>query len=203
MPDQGLQDYLAQLEGQRAMLNIQIAGVRAALGLAPEEGAAATAPPVAGAAPGSDGRSRDIIVGRIRSDEFFRMSIPEAIKRFLEIMKQPQAPKAIADGLKSGGILSESKHFYANVFTALKRMRAQGAVTNTKRGWGLSDWYAGRSGFGQETKPKRGKRTKGKRNGGTKSASPYRAFVGDAMKAGKTMAEAAAAWREKNEPKTS
>lgn len=198
MPDQGLQDYLARLEAQRATLNIQIAGVRAELGLAADEDAQAATVP--GAAAVADGK-RDIVTGRIRPDEFFRMSIPEAIKRFLEIMKQPQAPKAIADGLQAGGILSESKHFYANVFTALKRMRVQGVVMNTKKGWGLAEWYAGRSGGMPEPKPKKAKRGKALK-GVPPKPSAYRTFLSEQMTAGKSMKDAAAAWREQHGEKT-
>ena len=201
--------YLAALEAQRATLAIQIAGVREALGLPPETNGNM---PSNGVSVGGTITPRGTLtgaVGRVRGDEFFRMSVPEAIKRYLEIMKQPQTPKDIAEGLKSGGILSEAKHFYANVFTALKRLRSQGVVMNTKRGWGLSEWYAGRSGTGVDSKPKRGKKNakrgrKSKKGAGATATataasgqpSGYRAFVGQQMKAGKTMAEAAAAWRK-------
>lgn len=39
------------------------------------------------------------------------MSIPGAIKRYLAIMKSPQQPKAIADAIKRGVLLTESKTF--------------------------------------------------------------------------------------------
>src|SRR5207248_10908249 len=186
MPEQGLQEYLKRLEAQRATVTIQIAGVRAELGLPAEDGMAATGIPVS---PSAGDGARDIVTGRIRPDEFFRMSIPEAIKRFMEIMKQPQAPKAIADGLQAGGILSESKHFYANVFTALKRMRSQGVVVNTKKGWGLAEWYAGRSGVLSESKPKRPRRGKAPK-GAPAKPSAYRTFLSEQMKAGKSMKDA-------------
>jgi hypothetical protein len=154
--------------------------------------------------------------GRFRPDEFFGMSIPEAIKAYLGIMKQPQGPKAIVEGLRSGGLLTNAKHFYANVATALKRLRVQGQVTLTPNGWGLSAWYPNRAKLlnaegkkGRTGRRKRGKSSAKRRlsgenkaeispNGkheGAASVNSYRVFVGEAMKAGKTMAQAAEEWK--------
>lgn len=193
MSDMTLQEYYQKLLAERAALNAAIARVEADLGLAGSGNA--TVAPLAGAA--------GPMTGKVRPDEFFKMTTPEAIKRYLEIVKQPQGPKAIADGLKAGGILSEAKHFYANVFTALRRLRDQGAVVNTKTGgWGLVDWYAGRSGAAVAEKPKGKKKgAKGIRKAKLtvvkekKPATGYRAFIGEQMRAGKNMKEAAAAWR--------
>jgi len=204
MPSQSLEEYLASLEAQRATLNLQIAGARIALGLAPDDsGAAGMASLTAGQGLGA-GLRAGAVTGRIRPDEFFRMSIPEAIKAYLEIMKQPQTPKAITDGLKAGGVLSESSHFYANVLTAIKRLRAAGQVINTKTGgWGLASWYAGRSGAAMPEKPKRKGKKKVPRakrppvDGAApkKHHSDYNAFMSEQRKAGKTMKEVAAAWK--------
>lgn len=207
MAEHSLQDYLASLEAQRTALSIQIAGVRAALGLEADDGASQAgggpAVPIVAA-------SRTVSPGHIKKDEFFKMSVPEAIQRYLQIMKQPQTPKDVADGLKAGGILSEAKHFYGNVFTALKRLRKQNVVVNTKSGgWGLAEWYAGRSGTnanGQTTRRKRkpGKAARkpkepkeAKRTFAEPPARGYQAFIGQQMKAGKTMAQAAEEWRKK------
>jgi hypothetical protein len=211
MPDQGLDitAYLAELEDQRAKLDIQIAGLRERLGLGPSEGNG-SGPTLRVSAPGT---VRDpTVTGRIRTDEFFRMSIPEAIKRYLEIMKQPQTPTAIVTGLKTGGILTESKNFYTTVWTAIKRLRSAGEIVNTQRGaWALSEWYPNRpKAGGDEKKGKKGKRqgkaaqkarkaSKTAKKGSEASkrqTSKYSAFVGQQMKAGKTMKQAIEAWRE-------
>jgi hypothetical protein len=211
MPDQGLDasEYLAELEDQRAKLDIQIAGLRERLGLGPPDGNGG-GPTLRGSATGT---VRDpTVTGRIRSDEFFRMSIPEAIKRYLEIMKQPQPPTAIATGLKAGGILTESKNFYTTVWTAIKRLRAAGEIVSTQRGaWALSEWYPNRpKAGGDERKGKKGKRhgkasqkarkapraTKKGSGASKRQTSKYSAFVGQQMKAGKTMRQAIEAWRE-------
>lgn len=209
MPDQSvdLHTYLAELEAQRASIEVLIAGVRARLGVSSNGG---TAP-----APGSSVGREPIQVGRVRSDEFFRMSMPEAIRKYLEIMKQPQTPKEIMAGIKAGGILSEAKHFYANVFTSLRRLRKQNLVINTKSGgWGLAEWYAGKSGVTPEPKPKRKKGGKGGKSPKPdkkpkkapetvstlkRKASGYQAFVGEQMRAGKSMAEAAELWRKQHD----
>jgi hypothetical protein len=201
MPTQTLEEYLASLEAQRATITLQIAGARMALGMPPEDGVAVTAAAVPAGAPGL---RTGAVTGRIRSDEFFRMSIPEAIKAYLEIMKKPQMPKAIADGLKAGGVLSESSNFYANVLTAIKRLRASSQLVNTKTGgWGMARWYEGRSGAVAAEMPKKGKKRRAKKHkkpktGGTaKHATAYNAFVSEQRKAGKSLAEAAAEWRKK------
>jgi hypothetical protein len=138
------------------------------------------------------------------------MSIPEAIKSYLEIMKQPQTPKAITDGLKAGGVLSESTHFYANVRTALKRLKLQGQVVNTKTGgWGLAEWYAGRAGAALADRPRKkgkGSRKKGPRgeaNGSKAPSAPsgqpsaYQRFVAEQRAAGKTLKEIGPLWQRK------
>lgn len=200
MPDQtlDLSTFLAELEADRARLDIQIAGLRSRLGIAASEN---------GAAPVGLGAVREpSAAGRVSPTEFFRMSVPEAVIAYLEIMKQPQTPKAIADGLKAGGILSEAKHFYANVFTALKRLKAAEKVVNTKRGWAPSWWFEGRSGGITEKKPKRHKKSvKGtqkvkkaaKAARAPKQARGFHAFMAERLKTGKTMKEAAAEWQKK------
>jgi hypothetical protein len=202
MADQGLDlnTYLAKLEDERARLGIIIADVRRRLGLGEAE--------LTETVSASDSYSATVVTGRVRSDEFFRMKVPEAIKRYLEIMKQPQTPKAIADGLKVGGVLSEAKHFYSNVFTALKRLRDSGDVVNTKRGaWALSEWYPNRPKAGNGKKPKGKARKKGSGTARKQSGKPakaatdrgvvrYQTFIGEQLKVGKTMKEAAEMWRK-------
>ena len=87
MAEMTLQEYLQKLFAERAALDVKIAGVQQALGLEVQlqdgVGVGNGAPPAAVAS----GRS-GIVTGRVRSDEFFRMSIPEAVKRYLEIMKR-------------------------------------------------------------------------------------------------------------------
>lgn len=216
MPDQGLDlvTYLAEVDAERERLDMISAALRRRIALSPSEGNGGGSP-ISVTTSGSTAMREPTVTGRVRSDEFFRMSIPEAIKRFLEIMKQPQPPMAIAAGLKAGGILSEAKNFYTTVWTAIKRLRAAGEIVSTQRGsWGLSDWYPNKPKAGRnEKKPKKGKkRGKGAQTAkkGTqkpkepteaakpaaKQTSAYRTFLAQQMKTGKTMKQANEAWRK-------
>lgn len=223
MPDQGteLGAYLSKLLEQRARLDIIIADVQRELGVS-EDGEAPVSASI-NVMLATAGRE-PIQRGRLRPDEFFGMSIPEAIKAYLAIMKQPQSPKSMVDGLKAGGVLTNAKNFYPNVTTALKRLRQAEQVVLTPNGWGLTAWYPnrpksaddgkrGRSGkkkrMAKGSTKRQGAAKKGAResptpkpavnsaaNGARKPKSGYLAFVADQMKAGKTMADAAAEWRK-------
>jgi hypothetical protein len=84
-----------------------------------------------GAAPASS--------GVISSDEFFRLSTPEAIKKFLKIVGKPaRSTQDIIDGLKIGGMESN----YTNVYTALVRLQKRdGVIAKVGENWGLEEWY--------------------------------------------------------------
>lgn len=195
-----VQTLLAELEAERAELDVTIAHLRRRLGIVPTGDAAGT--PTGTAGPLNAGRDAGIVTGRVRPDEFFRLSISNAIMKFLAIMKQPQNPMAIVNGLRAGGVLTNAKNFYTNVNTELKRMKDRELVVNTPSGWGLAEWYPQKP-RQLEDQPKKRKR-KGAKKGGAKSAAKPKAgdkqtwasFAGGRMKAGKTMKEAAAEWAE-------
>jgi hypothetical protein len=76
--------------------------------------------------------------GQVAADEFFRLSTPDAIKKFLKIVGKPaRAATDIIDGLKSGGMNAS----YTNVYTALTRLKAKGDVAKVGDNWGLEEWY--------------------------------------------------------------
>lgn len=223
MSDQSvdLMTYLAELEQEREALDRHIAAIRRRLELEPEVQIGGASTPTGTISQ----TNRDTPTsGRIRADEFFGMSIPEAIKAYLAIVKQPQGPKAIVDGLTGGGLLTNAKYFYANVTTALKRLRTSGQVMLTPNGWGLAVWYPNRARAATPaTKKGRGKRRirakatarraapveaprpekslevkapAAHSNGGSpKGANDYRAFMSEQRKAGKSMADVAAEWQ--------
>jgi hypothetical protein len=229
-PDQTVQELLAELEGQYAKLRDAINVIRGTLGmetLVVSETTVSSDQATATVIPGGGSRP-----GMIRSDQFFQMKVPEAIKAYLAIMKQPQKPKSIEKALRDGGLITTSSTFYANVLTALKRLREQGEVTQLPGGggWGLAEWYKGRTLAGsapaQKKGPKKGTK-KAKRAGraagvgqqdtpkptarakaAPKAVEPtsngtstdlgrgaYLKFQREQIKAGKSMAEAAAEWR--------
>jgi hypothetical protein len=199
-------ELLTRLESEVAQKLQAIAGIRLALGLKPWSGAATPA------AAGTELQREEGAPGAVRPDEFFRMSIPDAIRKFLGIMRKPMSPKAIADGLKAGGMLSNAKKFYSNITTAIVRLAETGTLVNTPNGWGLSEWYPNRPKAPES--PKKGKNGKKKRpkpkpktgNGESQATSEpsqkppkkndaYLKFISEARKAGKSMGEAARDWK--------
>jgi hypothetical protein len=194
---QDLLPLIEKLEAQRDKLSTTIAVLREQAGLEAES----DAPSGSGAAPRPVNRDTSV-PGRIRPDEFFRMSIPDAIKKYLTIMKAPQSSRAIADGLKSGGMLTNAKNWSAIVWTAIARMVDADALANTPNGYGLTEWYPNRPAPTKPAKKKKGKK-KVKTNGAAKTtAAPpldYRGFVAKEMKTGKSMKDAAAAWKKLKE----
>lgn len=102
---------------------------------------------------GSSGATFVASSGQISSDEFFRLSTPEAIKKFLKIVGRPARPiQDIIDGLKRGGLDSN----YTNVYTALTRLQKKGVV-KVVDDWGLEEWYPPAPGRGAEPREANGK----------------------------------------------
>lgn len=216
MPDQPetLAALLAQLEAERAELDITISLIRRRMNLNGES------PPTLASPLATPSVGRDTpVTGRVRSDEFFRLSIADAIAKFLGIMKQPQKRAAIVAGLKAGGVLTQAKNFPANVNTELKRMTLRGVTVNTPSGWGLAEWYPNKPKQSESPKAKK-KKGKGKpkahkpgakaspatdrasavpvsRESSSRENTGWHAFAAEKIRGGMTMAEAAAEWRKK------
>lgn len=81
---------------------------------------------------------------RLASDAFFRMSVSEAIKAYLNFAKKPQTARQITDALKAGGLASKARNLYQTVFPTLSRMANEtGEVAKLKDNtWGLAEWYS-------------------------------------------------------------
>ena len=72
---------------------------------------------------------------KIGPDEFFRMTTPDAVKKYLKIVGKPaRATTDIIDGLKAGGMNTN----YTNVYTALGRLQKKGVV-KVGDNWGLEE----------------------------------------------------------------
>lgn len=124
---------LADLEAQRAELDAAIAVIRRRMGQAGE--------PIQPATPSS--AARNGTSQEITSDAFFGMSMAAAVRKYLQMMRRPQAVQTIADALKSGGFTTRAENFYSNVYTTLKR---GDEFVKVKRGeWGLAEWYGPRA----------------------------------------------------------
>jgi hypothetical protein len=79
---------------------------------------------------------------RISTDQFFKMSVPEAIRAFLNLQKRPQTARDITDALEAGGLSHKAKDLYQTVFPTLMRMQTKNEVDKLGNGeWGLSEWY--------------------------------------------------------------
>jgi hypothetical protein len=169
-----------------------------------------TGQPTTTSVPGNGNREPGV-AGQVRPDEFFRLSIPEAVKKYLAIMKRPQGPKVIVAGLEAGGVLSNAKNFYGNVYKELMRMSERGELVNTPSGWALSEWYPNKPKQIDAPRPKKrkasGSRSSRKKvvpspklltDGSTPSGSDWQVFLADARKRGKSMREAGAEWKARS-----
>lgn len=82
----------------------------------------------------------------IPPDAFFRMSIADAARKYLAMVKKKQTIQQIADALEAGGLTHTSRRFYGTVLTTLRRQEKQvGDIVKVGRGiWGLAEWYPNR-----------------------------------------------------------
>lgn len=123
---------LADMEEKRAALDAAIENMKRWLGIA------GTPAVVAGRALGNG--------GEIPSDAFFAMSIPDAIAKYLRMVRGKKATNDIVDALEKGGITHSSKNFRNTVSTALYRedAKADAEIVRVAEGeWGLTEWYPG------------------------------------------------------------
>lgn len=132
------QKLLADLMAERANLDNMIAWVEKRIS---QDGTVPSVASVAAVKPGEPKRYPRMLA----SDAFFRMSVPDAIKAYLGIMKRPANANEITEGLKQGGFTTRSKNLYATVYPTLLRMKnANEVVKVDKRRWGLTEWYPSR-----------------------------------------------------------
>jgi len=141
---------LADLEAKRGQLDAAIAVIRALIsgGIATDEG---TPTASSNDSTGSDAPPARIRVNpaavsntTVQNDTFFRLSTPEAIRKYLTMMKRPQKLPDIARALLEGGQVHavDATTAYNNVYAAIKRMEKTGEAVKIKTGdWGLAEWY--------------------------------------------------------------
>jgi hypothetical protein len=129
---------LADLLEERANLDRMIAWVQGKLGKA-ETGTLSI--PSSIVLPGAP-QGAPMRFPRLRSDTFFKMSVQEAIRECLSIMRRPMSARDISNALQDGGLTHKAKNLYQTVFPTLMRMKEKGEVDKLASGdWGLSDWY--------------------------------------------------------------
>jgi hypothetical protein len=79
----------------------------------------------------------------IASDAFFGMSIVDAVKKYLSLIRKPQDTRAIMEALERGGFRHTSKNFYGTIFSVVRRRaKTDGDIVKVSSGlWALTDWY--------------------------------------------------------------
>jgi hypothetical protein len=91
----------------------------------------------------------------LKPDTFFKMSVQQAMRECLSLLKKPLSARDITNYLKSGGFTHKAKNLYQTVFPTLMRMKEKGEVDRLANGeWGLSEWYSG----ARRAEPESGKR---------------------------------------------
>jgi hypothetical protein len=158
---------LQDLEGKRAALDAAITALRYALNM----GATAT---LNGGAAGAPVATKAIDPANIRDDAFFGMSIGDAAKRYLEMVKRKQSVKEIADALDRGGLPHTSANFMNTVGTMLNRAaKNDPELVRVGRGeWGLAGWYGNRRPKPEPPKKLRARVRKRKPREGKPDAEP-------------------------------
>ena len=140
---------LADLRARRASIDSAIAAIeqlQAVLAGQPGDGLAA---------------SRQIDPASIPEDAFFGLSIAEAAKKYLGMVKRKQSVKEIADALDRGGLPHTSTDFINTVGTMLRRANDPELAKVGRGDWGLANWYGNRRPKQEPVKKqKRGKQGK-------------------------------------------
>lgn len=122
---------LADLRAKRASLDTAIAALEQIhVGSSGSGGSAAAAKPI-------DPSS-------IPDDAFFGLSVVEAAKKYLALVKRKQSVKEIADALDRGGLPHTSSDFVGTVATMLRRANDAELAKVGRGDWGLAGWYGNR-----------------------------------------------------------
>jgi len=99
----------------------------------------------------------------ISHDSFFNMTIADAVKKYLAMVKVTKSTSDISAGLERGGLKHSSKDFSTTVRSILGQREEFTRVPNGD--WGLTVWYPG---LGRGRKAKSEKTKKKGRKGGKK-----------------------------------
>jgi hypothetical protein len=155
---------LADLKAKRSALDVVIGGLEQWLSL--KGGEVEVDPTYAASA------ERTGTPGEVRSDSFFGMTIPDAIRACLKLMKRPMGLTELTKALEEGGLLTSARDLTSTVSATLTRMkRMEGDVVPVQGRWGLSQWYPGmrKEKIEATAKPKKKKRQTSKSKAETKA----------------------------------
>jgi len=105
--------------------------------------------------------------GEVPDGAFHGLSMPAAIKLYLEMVRSKKTAREIGDGLKKGGLESTAKFYEKIVYSSLDRLRKSGDVVKIGSAWGLPNWFpalmragAKSSKAGKAAKPRRASKRK-------------------------------------------
>lgn len=168
---------LSDLLARKAQLETMIAGVEAMLG---SGGSMPTATPGTGGV---------VSLDRIPNHAFLTLSIGDATKKLLDMVKSKLTLPQIMQALEKGG-LPPSK--YNTVYAVLRRREGQvGDILRMGEEWGLTEWYPNNPNLRKRT-PDKGKSKKSKKKSKKKTAkSAPPAGAGSSSDATMTKADAA------------
>jgi hypothetical protein len=77
--------------------------------------------------------------GHIAPNEFHGLSITDAVKKYLGVLKQKQSTQDLIKALDAGGPPPVS---YPTLYAVLRRrQKTFGDIVNMKGDWGLAEWY--------------------------------------------------------------
>lgn len=122
---------IADLETRRDQMNVMIDMLK-------QMRSASVVPPAAGALPSTP---ITVLGPDIPHDAFFGMSLPEAAKKYLSIVKRTTPHPAFCDALLDGGFKTSASNFREVVRSTLSR---NSDFVKIKGQWGLSEWYGNR-----------------------------------------------------------
>ncbi|MGB7213071.1 MAG: hypothetical protein WBC97_10645 [Gemmatimonadales bacterium] len=131
--DDSILATIEQLEAERAQLDTMIAFLRQRVGTTGEGGDVVAAKPIPRANK-----------SELRSDTFFGMKAPDAVKAYLAISKAPKPASDITKALLGHGFTTSSVSPANSIRTTLGRLEASGDVVQVKKDWALAEWYPGR-----------------------------------------------------------
>jgi hypothetical protein len=128
---QSVETALATLKRERDKLNTAIAALE---GLVTTNGSSGTALR----------RTGDTTAYAPVSTEYANMTMKEASISYLRSLgtQEPQSTRAIADGIRAGGIRTQSASLYRTLYNVLNvdSERANSAITKIGSNWALREW---------------------------------------------------------------
>lgn len=125
------EDVLADLRAKREKIDAAISGIEIMVGIAGNPSPSVAKPLV------------ENLPQAVEPDTFFKMSVPDATRKFLQMRKRPQATQDIANALEQGGVFHSSKDFPNTVGTVLTRIDKSGGdiIKIGRAKFGLAEWY--------------------------------------------------------------